>query len=209
VQFTGCLQPGRTAPSVPRIFPVVSMMGLSRRACLLFLLSKPENSSYLLRRNGISFHVLEAIQNKIGQNVSRRNLQKERATQLMSNGCSVVPAHPVRNVVRKISLNTLCGTYSSCVYIRNVNDLGSRDLHSFQLCSQRSSDGFQQRTMRGRRNMEKLGFTRSLAGSPQQNFLHRFDRARNHDLLRGVDVSDEDWFGVAVNAVVRQYLGRL
>src|SRR5216684_3810386 len=71
--------------------------GLSPRAYLLFLLSKPENSSYPLRRNGISFHFLEAIQNKIGQNVSRRNLQKERATQLMRNGCSVVPAHPVRD----------------------------------------------------------------------------------------------------------------
>ena len=56
------------------------MMGLPRRAYPLVLLSKPENSSYPLRRNGISFHVLEAIKNKIGQNVSRMNLQKERAT---------------------------------------------------------------------------------------------------------------------------------
>jgi hypothetical protein len=56
------------------------MMGLPRRAYLLFLLSKPENSSYPLWRNGISFQVLEAIQNKVGQNVSRRNLQKEHAT---------------------------------------------------------------------------------------------------------------------------------
>lgn len=71
--------------------------GLSPRAYLLLLLSKPENSSYPLRRNGISFHVLEAIQNKIGQNVSRRHLQKEPATQHMCNGCSVVPAHSVRD----------------------------------------------------------------------------------------------------------------
>jgi hypothetical protein len=74
-------RPGGT----PRIFPVVSMMGLPRRVYLLFLLSKPENSSYPLRCNGISFHVLEAIQNKLGPNVSRRNLQKERATQFMRN----------------------------------------------------------------------------------------------------------------------------
>jgi hypothetical protein len=71
--------------------------GLTTSRLPLVPAEQAENSSFPLRRNGISFHVLEAIQNKVGQNVSRRNLQKERATEFMRNGCSVVPAHAVRD----------------------------------------------------------------------------------------------------------------
>jgi len=69
--------------------------GLSPPAYLLFLLSKPENSSYPLRRNGISFHVLEAIRIRSVRTCPGGTSRK--SVQPMRNGCSVVPAHPVRD----------------------------------------------------------------------------------------------------------------
>src|ERR1700679_2680599 len=93
------------------------------------LLRKTQDSWERILFNRESAYSREVLFGKIAEDVTGRHLKKQITAKLFGDGGGIVPADPVRNVVREIARDELRGPHSSRVYVTDVSHFRVPQLH--------------------------------------------------------------------------------